>query len=65
LVSLQPGIGEIFRKEDVHRVFSDPVKYHQAAWSLVFYALWHSHHVLEISAQGTIEDVLESACRAG
>jgi asparagine synthase (glutamine-hydrolysing) len=63
LVSLQPGIGEIFRKEDVHRVFSDPVKYHQAAWSLVFYALWHSHHVMGISARGTIEDVLGDARR--
>jgi len=65
LVSRQPGICEIFRKEDVLRVFSDPVKYHQAAWSLVFYALWHSHHVLGISAQGTIEDVLGDARHAG
>jgi len=64
LVSIQPGIQEIFKKEDVQRVFADPVKNHQAAWSLVYYALWHSHHVLAVSAQGNIEDVLGEARRA-
>ncbi|MHB8380796.1 MAG: asparagine synthase (glutamine-hydrolyzing) [Candidatus Binataceae bacterium] len=65
LVSLQPGICEIFRKEDVQNVLSNSVKQHQAAWSLVFYALWHSHHVLGVSARGTIEEVLGDARRAG
>ena len=64
LVERQPGIAEVFSKEDVRRVFSDPLKYHQPAWSMVFYALWHSHHVLGMSAQGTIEDVLDDARRA-
>lgn len=58
LVAGQPGIRELFRKENLQVIFADPIKYHQAAWSLVFYALWHSHHVLGVSAQGTIEDVL-------
>jgi hypothetical protein len=28
---------------------------------MILYALWHSHHVLGVSADGTIEDVLVSA----
>ena len=51
LVTLQPGIREIFRQEDIQRAFADPMRHRQAAWSLVFYALWHSHHVLGISAR--------------
>jgi asparagine synthase (glutamine-hydrolysing) len=58
LVPLQARIREIFRREDILRAVSNPLKHHQAAWSMVFYALWHSHHVLGISVQGTIEDVL-------
>jgi asparagine synthase (glutamine-hydrolysing) len=64
LVGLQPGIRELFKREDLRRVFADPIKYHQAAWSLVYYALWHSHHVLGISADGNIEDVLAGARQA-
>jgi asparagine synthase (glutamine-hydrolysing) len=61
LVSVQPGIAEIFTREDVQRVFSDVEKTPQAAWSLLFYALWHSHHVLGLSCDGTIKDVLTAA----
>jgi asparagine synthase (glutamine-hydrolysing) len=61
LVAAQPGIGEAFCEADVQRVFADPEKNHQAAWSLLFYALWHSRHVLEVPADGNVEDVLEAA----
>ncbi len=61
LVSAQPGIAEIFTREEVHRVFSNLEKTFQAAWSLLFYALWHSHHVLGLSCDGTIDDVLAAA----
>ncbi len=61
LVAAAPGIAEAFTKADVHRVFADPEKDHQAAWSLLFYALWHSHHVLGVSPDGNIEDVLTAA----
>jgi asparagine synthase (glutamine-hydrolysing) len=37
----------------------------QPAWSLVFYALWHSHHVLGVAADGSVEEVLAAAARAG
>jgi asparagine synthase (glutamine-hydrolysing) len=69
LVACQPGIREMFRKDhvaqEVARAFSDLKRHHQAAWSLLFYALWHSHHVLEIPPDGTIEDVLAHAAASG
>jgi asparagine synthase (glutamine-hydrolysing) len=63
LVSKEPGIAEAFTNDDVHRVFFDPERNPQAAWSLLFYALWHSHHVLGTSAEGTVEDVLDASRR--
>jgi len=61
LVARQPGIRELFPREAVACAFADLRKRHQAAWSLLFYALWHSHHVLELMSDGTIEDVLAQA----
>jgi asparagine synthase (glutamine-hydrolysing) len=63
LVSKEPGIAETFTNDEVHRVFFDPEKNPQAAWSLLFYALWHSHHVLGTSAEGNVEDVLDASRR--
>ncbi|HTT75806.1 MAG TPA: asparagine synthase (glutamine-hydrolyzing) [Candidatus Binataceae bacterium] len=69
LVAAHPGIREIFSNDNVRTsvgwAFADLKKRHQAAWSLLFYALWHSHHVLEIPSDGTIEDVLADAAAAG
>jgi asparagine synthase (glutamine-hydrolysing) len=65
LVARQPGIRELFHRDDISRVFANPKKHHQAAWSLLFYALWHSHHVLELPGDGTIEDVLSQAAAVG
>ena len=61
LVATQPGIAEAFTKPDVQSVFTDPEKHHQAAWSLLFYALWHTHHVQGVPANGNIQEVLEAA----
>ncbi|HYB11291.1 MAG TPA: asparagine synthase (glutamine-hydrolyzing) [Alphaproteobacteria bacterium] len=61
LVSSQPGIAEFVAKGTVARVFAAPEKHAQAAWSLLFYALWHSHHIVEVPSEGTIEDVLVAA----
>ena len=63
LVSAQPGVAEIATRDDVHRVFADPERNSQAAWSLLFYALWHSHHIIGISADGDVSDVLSTAAR--
>jgi asparagine synthase (glutamine-hydrolysing) len=64
-VAAQPGIAEAFSKTDVQRVFADPEKNPQAAWSLLFYALWHSRHVLGVPYDGNIEDVLAAAALRG
>ena len=61
LVAAQPGVEEAFTRDDVARVFSDPARNHQPAWSLLFYALWHTCHVLGISSSGDIQEVLEAA----
>ena len=64
LVARQPGICELFSRATVADAFADLSKHHQSAWSLLFYALWHSHHVLELPCDGTIEDVLAQAAAA-
>ena len=61
LVAGQPGIAEAFTRDNVARVFSHVEKKPQASWSLLFYALWHSHHVLGVSSDGSAQDVLEGA----
>lgn len=61
LVSSQPGVAEIATKDEVRRVFSDPEKNSQAAWSLLFYALWHSHHIMGIADDGNVSEILSAA----
>jgi asparagine synthase (glutamine-hydrolysing) len=65
LVAAQPGIAETFSGDFVRAVLAGAAANAQAAWSLVFYALWHSHHVLGLPADGTIDEVLAEAGRAG
>lgn len=65
LVASQPGIRALFSRDQIASAFTDLKQHYQAAWSLVFYALWHSHHVLEVAADGTVEDVLSHAASLG
>ncbi len=65
LVAAQPGVAEVFAADQVRAVLGDAAAHGQPAWSLVFYALWHSHHVLGLEADGSVEDVLAAATRAG
>jgi asparagine synthase (glutamine-hydrolysing) len=65
LVAAQPGVAETFSGDFVRAVLIDAAANAQAAWSLVFYALWHSRHVLGLSADGTIDEVLAEAGRNG
>ena len=65
LVSAQPGIAEMSINDVVRQSFAQPSKTPQAAWSLVFYALWHSHHVLGVPADGGAGDVLSEARKRG
>jgi len=51
LVAHQLGVREICRPASVERLFRDAGSRHAgfAAWSLLFYALWHRHHILGLA----------------
>jgi asparagine synthase (glutamine-hydrolysing) len=61
LVSEHPAIRSVVGRAAVRarleRAASDP----QPAWSLLFYALWHSRHVLAIDSSGDVAEVLSAA----
>jgi asparagine synthase (glutamine-hydrolysing) len=50
LVAAQPGIREICLPDKVEALFTDLKGKRQgfAAWTLLFYALWHRHHILRL-----------------
>jgi asparagine synthase (glutamine-hydrolysing) len=47
LVAAQPGVREICLPGAVEKLFRDPSRRHEsfAAWTLLFYALWHRCHI--------------------
>jgi asparagine synthase (glutamine-hydrolysing) len=61
LVAAQPGIAEVLPAAQVQAAFAAAEREPQRAWSLLFYALWHSHHVLGLAAEGDIGTVLRAA----
>ena len=61
LVAAQPGMAEALPQGRVRAAFEDAARSAQPAWSLLFYALWHSHHVLGIDPAGDIGAVLRQA----
>jgi asparagine synthase (glutamine-hydrolysing) len=65
LVAAQPGIAACFAPAVVARVFAHAQDQSQRAWSLLFYALWHSHHIMGLPSEPDIAHVLESAGLAG
>lgn len=65
LIAAQPGVQELCNVDRVRALFaglgSTPAKHDgQAAWLLLFFALWHQHHVLGHPADGTVEEVLSA-----
>lgn len=59
LVAAQPGVAEICRPDAVAALFRNPGKREmQAAWTLLFYAVWHQHHILGGRQRGGVLDVL-------
>ena len=53
LVAAQPGVKEICRPGTIVPLFKNPGKRAgQAAWILLFFALWHRKHVLNLSPDG-------------
>jgi len=61
LVAAQPGVRAVMPAETVTKVFAGLADDAQPAWSLLFYALWHSHHILGLAAEGDIAGVLSAA----
>ena len=63
LVAAQPGVADMVPREVVLEVFAEAATAAQPAWSLLYYALWHSAHVLGVDAAGDIGEVLAEAAR--
>lgn len=60
LVSEQAGIMEICKPDDVVKLFKTTGKQEGfAAWTLLFYALWHERHILGKPARGNVFDMLD------
>ncbi len=58
LVAAQPGVAALIASAAVRSVFEQAAERHQPAWSLLFYALWHNHHILGAASDGDIGEVL-------
>ncbi|WP_135079015.1 asparagine synthase (glutamine-hydrolyzing) [Terasakiella sp. SH-1] len=59
LVAQQPGIEEFCDKKTVKHLFtSDGKEEGFAAWTLLFYALWHQRHILGFKTDGDVFDAL-------
>ena len=59
LVAAQPGVAEICEPAAVAGLFAARGKRQGfAAWTLLFYALWHRHHVLDLKPEGDAFETL-------
>jgi len=67
LVAAQPGIAEICKPQAVERLFSALSGKREgfAAWTLLFYALWHRRHILDRPVIGDAFACLEDSAGAG
>ncbi len=64
LVAAQPGVAALIPAAAVRGVFEQAAERHQPAWSLLFYALWHNHHILGVACDGDIGEVLADRGRS-
>ena len=62
-VAAQPGVAAMLPRDLVITAFAHAAEAPQPAWSLLFYALWHSRHVVGVSPEGDIGHVLAEASR--
>ncbi len=60
LVARQQGVAEIAGPDQVARLFRNAAgrREQHAAWTLLFYALWHRTHVIGLAPQGDVFDTL-------
>jgi asparagine synthase (glutamine-hydrolysing) len=60
MVAAQPGIAEVAEPAAVAKLFRDPRKHAGfAAWTLLFYALWHRRHIEGKAPNGDVFACLE------
>ena len=65
MIANQEGIQEVCNREAVNSLFRNfsgsDKKLNIAAWSLLYYALWHNYHVLGHHRNGDILDTLSAS----
>jgi asparagine synthase (glutamine-hydrolysing) len=61
LVAAHPAIAGLLPGAQVHAAFDNAAGEAQPAWSLLFAALWHGHHVLGVPPGGNIAEALRAA----
>jgi asparagine synthase (glutamine-hydrolysing) len=61
LVAADPGVAEVAFPEKAKALFTSGQKQHrEAAWRLLFYALWHRRHIRGRPAEGDVFECLAS-----
>ena len=63
VVARQPGVREICLPDAVEELFRAPAARHTgfAAWTLLFYALWHRHHIERLATAPDVFATLAAA----
>ena len=61
LLAAQPGVAEVVGAHEVLAHLANAERDGQPAWSLLYYGLWHSRHVLGLDPEGDVESVLRAA----
>jgi asparagine synthase (glutamine-hydrolysing) len=62
LVARQPGVAELAHPDAVERLFARGGRREGfAAWTLLFYALWHRRHALGLQPAGDVLDTLAAS----
>jgi asparagine synthase (glutamine-hydrolysing) len=61
LLAAQPGIAAVMPPEAVAAHLARAGIDSQPAWSLLYYGLWHSRHILGLDPAGDVESVLRAA----
>ncbi len=61
LVAEQAGVAAAVPSAVVMAAFEGAAENSQRAWSLLFYGLWHAHHVMGVDPSGDIAAVLSAA----
>jgi asparagine synthase (glutamine-hydrolysing) len=63
LLAAQPGLAGLLPPAEVTARLQMAQANPQPAWSLLFYGLWHSAHILGVDPSGGVEDVLRAAAQ--